>query len=137
MAHFLEKEENSPVTAILVGAGEKHVRVIVVKAGRIEGSTVVDRKSDLGLDIQNALLSFTNIEVLPAKEKFGETPTTGVDLAFFYLDLLVEAKIRCLRTPSATLVWLYQAESREFESMEAVFQAITVSMLQTQVPRVE
>ena len=78
---------------------------------------------------------FSDIEVLPAKETFGETPTTGVDLAFFYLDLLVEAKIRCLRTPSSTLVWLYQAESREFEAIEPVFQAISVSMLQTQVPR--
>jgi hypothetical protein len=76
---------------------------------------------------------FDDIEVLPAKEKFGETPTTGVDLAFFYLDVLVEAQIRCLRTPSATLVWMYQAESREFEAIEAVFQAIAVSMLQTQV----
>lgn len=76
---------------------------------------------------------FTDIEVLPAKETFGDTPTTGVDLAFFYLDLLVEAKIRCLKTPSSTLVWLYQAENREFETTEAVFQAITVSMLQTQV----
>jgi hypothetical protein len=76
---------------------------------------------------------FGDIEVLPTKETFGDTPTTGVDLAFFYLDLLVEAKIRCLRTPSATLVWLYQAEGREFEAKEAVFQAIAVSMLQTQV----
>lgn len=76
---------------------------------------------------------FRDIEVLPTKETFGETPTTGVDLAFFYLDLLVEAKIRCLRTPSSTLVWHYQAESREFETSEAVFQAITISMLQTQI----
>lgn len=76
---------------------------------------------------------FSDIEVIPAKETFGETETKGVDLAFFYLDLLVEAKIRALRTPSATLIWHYQAESREFESMEAVFQAIAVSMLQTQV----
>ena len=76
---------------------------------------------------------FGEVEVLPAKETFDATPTTGVDLAFFYLDLLVEAKIRCLRTPSCTLVWLYQAESREFEQMEPVFQAIAVSMLQTQV----
>lgn len=84
--------------------------------------------------IQN---EFTDIEVLPAKETFGETNTTGVDLAFFYLDLLVEAKIRCLRTPSSVLIWLYQAESREFEAIEPVFQAITVSMLKTQVPRVK
>jgi hypothetical protein len=80
---------------------------------------------------------FSDIEVLPTKETLGETLTTGVDLAFFYLDLLVEAKIRCLRTPSATLIWLYQAESREFETMEPVFQAIAVSMLQTQVPLVK
>jgi hypothetical protein len=87
--------------------------------------------------IQAIQTEFSDIEVLPAKETFGDTHTTGVDLAFFYLDLLVEAKIRCLRTPSATLVWLYQAESREFEAMEPVFRAITVSMLQTQVPRAE
>jgi hypothetical protein len=80
---------------------------------------------------------FNDIEVLPAKETFGDTPTTGVDLAFFYLDLLVEAKIRCLRTPSLTLVWLYQAESREFESVEPVFQAIAVSMLQMQAPQID
>jgi hypothetical protein len=79
---------------------------------------------------------FGEVEVLPAKETFGDTPTTGVDLAFFYLDLLVEAKIRCLRTPSATFVWLYQAESREFEAIEPVFQAIAVSMLREQVPLV-
>ncbi len=79
---------------------------------------------------------FGEVEVLPATETFGETDTTGVDLAFFYLDLLVEAKIRCVRTPSSTLIWLYQAESREFESMEAVFQAMAVSMLSTQSPLV-
>ncbi len=75
---------------------------------------------------------FGEVEVLAASETFGDTPTTGVDLAFFYLDLLVEAKIRCLHTPSSTLIWLYQAESREFERMEPVFQALAVSMLKTQ-----
>jgi hypothetical protein len=75
---------------------------------------------------------FGEVEVLAASEIFGETPTAGVDLAFFYLDLLVEAKIRCLHTPSSTLIWLYQAESREFERMEPVFQALTVSLLKTQ-----
>jgi hypothetical protein len=79
---------------------------------------------------------FLDIEVLPAQETVGDTDTTGVDLAFFYLDLLVEAKIRCLTTPSATLIWLYQAESREFEQMEPVFQAIAVSMLRTHVPAI-
>jgi hypothetical protein len=78
---------------------------------------------------------FHDLEVLPAEETFGDTDAAGVDVAFFYLDLLVEAKIRHVRTPSATLVWHYQAESREFEEMEPVFQAIAVSMLKTQVAR--
>ena len=76
---------------------------------------------------------FGELEVLPAKEVLGDTSTMGVDIAFFWLDLLVEAKIRYVHTPSATLLWHYQAESREFESIEPVFQAIAVSMLRTHV----
>ena len=72
---------------------------------------------------------FGEAEVLPAEEDLEEAATSGVDLAFFYLDLLVEAKIRSVQTPDSTLVWLYQAESREFEKTEPVFQAIAVSML--------
>ena len=77
---------------------------------------------------------YKEVEVLPTEEMIGDTKTKGVDLAFFYLDLLVEAKIRTLRTPSATLIWHYQAESREFEEREPVFKAIAISMLQTLVP---
>jgi hypothetical protein len=77
---------------------------------------------------------YREVEVLPTEEVLGDAKTKGVDLAFFYLDLLVEAKIRTLRTPSATLIWHYQAESREFEEREPVFQAIAVSMLQQLVP---
>jgi hypothetical protein len=72
---------------------------------------------------------YEDLEVLPAEESYGDTDTVGVDIAFFYLDLLVEAKIRTVRTPAAMLVWHYQAESREFDKMEPVFQAIATSML--------
>jgi hypothetical protein len=77
---------------------------------------------------------YREVEVIPREETLGDTKTKGVDLAFFYLDLLVEAKIRALRTPSATLIWHYQAESREFEEREPVFQAIALSMFQQLVP---
>ena len=76
---------------------------------------------------------YTAVEVIPIEEMIGDTKTKGVDLAFFYLDLLVECKIRTLRTPSATLIWHYMAESREFEEREDVFKAIATTMLQTQV----
>lgn len=73
------------------------------------------------------------LEVLPVTDEVGETTTKGVDVTFFYLDLLVEARVRTLKTPSATLIWHYQAESRELEAMDQVFLAITTSLLQTQV----
>src|SRR5262245_25910935 len=76
---------------------------------------------------------YPDLEVLPAKETIADTETKGVDIAFFYLDLLVEAKIRCVKTPSGVILWHYQAESRELDKIEPVFQAIATSLLQTQV----
>jgi len=77
---------------------------------------------------------YPDLEVLPAKETIADTQAKGVDIAFFYLDLLVEARIRCVKTPSGVILWHYQAESREFDTVEPVFRAITTSLLQTQVP---
>ena len=77
---------------------------------------------------------YPDLEVLPAKETIEGVEAKGVDIAFFYLDLLVEAKIRCVKTPSGVILWHYQAESRELDSMEPVFRAIATSLLQTQVP---
>src|SRR5688572_13845652 len=45
---------------------------------------------------------FRDLEVLPAAETLGDIIAEGVDVAFFFLDLLVEAKIRHIRTPSGT-----------------------------------
>jgi hypothetical protein len=80
---------------------------------------------------------FPDLEVIPVKETLGGVEVKGVDICFFYLDLLVEAKIRCLKTPSACLVWHSQAESKEFDEMDLVFQAIATSMLENVVPLVE
>jgi len=80
---------------------------------------------------------YPDLEVLEADDQVGDINTWGVDICFFYLDLLVEAKVRSLKTPTYTLIWHYQAESREFEEMEPVFNAVVASLLQTQVPLVE
>ena len=62
----------------------------------------------------------------PRKKRSATPRRRASTWRFSYLDLLVEAKIRTLRTPSATLIWHYQAESREFEEREPVFKAIAV-----------
>lgn len=76
---------------------------------------------------------FREVEVLDAEETVSDCPTHGYDLTFFHLDLLVEIYIRALQTPSALLLWYIQAESRDYEQNEAVFRAITKSMLDNQV----
>ena len=100
---------------------------------------VYPAKQDMGPIIDTVIETireeYSELEILEAKEKIGDVPAQGVDICFFYLDLLVEAKIRAVQTPTYTLVWHYQAESREFEKMEPVFQAIATSLMQTQVAK--
>lgn len=76
---------------------------------------------------------FHELEVLDAEETISDCPTHGYDITFFYLDLLVEARVRSLQTPSATLIWLTQAEIKDFEENETVFAAMTKSMLDNHV----
>jgi len=76
---------------------------------------------------------YPDLEVLPAKETIADAEAKGVDIAFFYLDLLVEARIRCVKTPSGVVLWHCQAESHEFDTLEPVFRAISTSLLHTQV----
>jgi len=95
---------------------------------------VYPAKQELGQIIDTVIETireeYPELEILEAKEKVGDVKTQGVNICFFFLDLLVEAKIRAVQTPTCTLVWHYQAESREFEKMEPVFLAIATSLMQ-------
>lgn len=53
----------------------------------------------------------------------------GYDLAFYCLDLTSTAQVRSLRTAQTTYTIFCQAEDREFEQLQMVFQAMTVSLL--------
>lgn len=67
LCHFLEKQEGVPTTAILVGLEDKQISVTVARAGKIDGTKVMERKNDTAEEIEKALLSFSGIEVLPSK----------------------------------------------------------------------
>lgn len=66
IAHLLQRQEGVPLTAILVEIGTP-LSVAVVKAGRVLGTKEIQRSENLPQDIEKALLSFSDIEVLPAK----------------------------------------------------------------------
>ncbi len=66
ISHFVNKQQGVPLTAILVKPVDP-LNVTIVKAGKIIGSKEVRRTANLPQDIEKALLSFTDVEVLPSK----------------------------------------------------------------------
>lgn len=67
LLHFLENQEDVPTTAILVGFEKDNLVVTVSRAGKLDGSKVLKRSDNPGLDIEKALLTFTSVETLPSK----------------------------------------------------------------------
>ncbi len=59
-----------------------------------------------------------------------ETDMSIVDLNFYYLDLLVTTRLIGFSSSDRTVLVQCQAEDREFASLEMVFKAMLVSMLQ-------
>jgi len=73
--------------------------------------------------------NYESVESNSATQKIGEFNAIGFDNYFFCLDLLVCNRMRCVELVTHQLLVTYQAENREFDQMEAVFDAITFSML--------
>ncbi len=66
VCHLLQRQEGVPTTAILVEVSDP-LSVSVVKAGKVIGTKEVKRGEHLPHDIEKALLTFADVEVLPAK----------------------------------------------------------------------
>jgi hypothetical protein len=72
---------------------------------------------------------YEELEAEPVNETLAGHDAVGYDLNFYYLDLTNTASVRSLRTRRQTYTIFYQAEDREFNEVEKVFQAITVSLM--------
>lgn len=55
----------------------------------------------------------------------------GIDLQFYYLDLLVTSRVIAFTIERKTYLIQIQAEDRDFSTLEQVFQAMIISMLQS------
>lgn len=72
---------------------------------------------------------YDSLESETAQETLAGRELVGFNLNFFCLDLTNTAIIRCLRTDQATYVLFWQAEDRDFDGLDPVFRAMTVSLL--------
>ncbi len=75
---------------------------------------------------------FTDFEAEPASETVEGFELTGFDMNFYCLDLTNTALVRGFRTAESTCIILYQAEDRDFATVEPVFRAITISLLRAE-----
>ena len=75
---------------------------------------------------------FTDFEAEPASETVEGFELSGFDMNFYCLDLTNTALVRGFRTSDSTCIILYQAEDRDFATVEPVFRAITISLLRAQ-----
>jgi hypothetical protein len=72
---------------------------------------------------------YKELDAEQTREILAGWELTGYDLNFFYLDLTNTAQIRCLRADRATYTVFCQAEDREYDEIQAVFRAITTSLV--------
>jgi len=72
---------------------------------------------------------YDDIEAELARQTISNHDMIGYNLNFYCLDLTNTARVRSLRTDQATLTIFFQAEDHEFDRIEPVFQAMTVSLL--------
>lgn len=72
---------------------------------------------------------YPELEVESIAEEICDLPAVGYDLSFFCLDFLITSHVRCVSKGAHTYLLIYQAESREFDAQQRVFEAITISLL--------
>lgn len=62
-------------------------------------------------------------------ESFPIEDWDGVELSFYYLDLIITARLLAFSMGERSILVHCQAEDREFQQIERVFQAMLLSML--------
>jgi hypothetical protein len=78
---------------------------------------------------------YENLESSAIDEEFDELEFSGFEMYFYCFDFLVCARALCGRAPDGKVyLVLWQAEDRDFAQMEAVFRAITTSLLREPPP---
>lgn len=90
---------------------------------------LLDLASLLDQAVESLRGEYPELEVSEAADKVAGEELLGRDANFFYLDLTSTARFRALHRGASTYLILSQAEDRELQEVDAVFRAITQSLL--------
>lgn len=75
--------------------------------------------------------TYADLELSELEDPASEKSIEGNEALFYCLDFLVRVRLQVFETDQHRILAWYQAEDREFEKMDLVFQAITTSLLQS------
>ena len=73
---------------------------------------------------------YAALESEPITCSFGQQLAAGFHMEFYCLDFIINARALALRTASQTLLFIFQAEDNEFNELEPIFAALTISVLE-------
>ena len=106
---------------------------VAAPSGAFWSLVVFDRLADKQSLLEQIVASldeqYDSLEKTPASDEIAGIPMSGYDIFFYCLDLLVTTHLRMADVGEYSLMLMYQAENREFDQQELVFQAITTSLL--------
>jgi hypothetical protein len=72
---------------------------------------------------------YAELEADSITERIEEHDVIGFEMRFYYLDFVVMARVLSLRYRDRTLVLLFQAEDRDYDTLAPIFHAILVGVL--------
>ena len=75
--------------------------------------------------------TYPDLELSDLEASSNEQSIEGQEALFYCLDFLVRARLQVFEKDQRRVLAWYQAEDREFEKMDLVFQAMTTSLLQS------
>jgi hypothetical protein len=93
-----------------------------------------DRDSVLKETLTTLQETYEDLEVASFDDEVGSWGASGVEALFYCLDFLIRARLLVVPTREHLLLFWFQAEDREFDKQNAVFQAMSVSLLQSLTP---
>lgn len=83
------------------------------------------------LYIETLEQEYEEVEIEDVEFPLGDETILATDLQFYCLDFLVHSRVIATQVGAFQALIAWQAEDRDFDKFEAVFQAITFSMLQS------
>jgi hypothetical protein len=82
-------------------------------------------------EVLNAMKQeYEQLESSVLAEDYGDRQVTGFEMHFYCLDFLVRARTLGIRRGDVTYLLVFQAEDRDFDQLEPVFRAMTLSLVQ-------